>query len=191
MNNQMTYEITIKKKLENIPVPDLSEMIWARIENELDADPGDGTDNNPPSPSSPAGGIMLGGTALLFIIALIIYFLNKPNNTPQIDKVQTTIPVQNNHPNLPPASVNVLPTITSTNKKQENVAGTQEPLENPVTSQTTINDSMPMPDVVRGNEIPLTLPKTMDTIPPKKTRGVSGITNDDYKIVPKKDSSGN
>ena len=192
MNNQMTYEITIKKKLENIPVPDLSEMIWARIENELDADPGDGTDNNPPSPSSPAGGIMLGGTALLFIIALMIYFLNnKPNDIPQIDKVQTTLPVQNNQPNLPPANVNVQPTITSTNKKQENVAGTQEPLEIPVTSQTTINDSMPMPDVVRGNEIPLPLPKTMDTIPPKKTRGVSGITNDDYKIVPKKDSSGN
>lgn len=191
MNNQMTYEITIKKKLENIPVPDLSEMIWARIENELDADPGDGTDNNPPSPSSPAGGIMLGGTALLFIIALIIYFLNKPNNTPQIDKVQTTIPVQNNHPNLHDANVNVQPTITSTNKKQENIAGTQEPLKIPVTSQSIINDSMPMPDVVRGNEIPLTLPKSMDTIPPKKTRGVSGITNDDYKIVPKKDSSGN
>ena len=192
MNNQMTYEITIKKKLENIPVPDLSEMIWARIENELDADPGDGTDNNPPSPSSPAGGIMLGGTALLFIIALMIYFLNnKPNDIPQIDKVQTTLPVQNNQPNLPPANVNVQQNITSTNKKEENVAGIQEPLEFPVTSQTTINDSMPMPDVVRGNEIPLPLPKTMDTIPPKKTRGVSGITNDDYKIVPKKDSSGN
>lgn len=192
MNNQMTYEITIKKKLENIPVPDLSEMIWARIENELDADTGDGTDNNPPSPSSPAGGIMLGGTALLFIIALMIYFLNnKPNYIPQIDKVQTTLPVQNNQPNLPPANVNVQSTITSTNKKQENVAGTQKPLEIPVTSQTTINDSMPVTDIVRGNEIPLPLPKTMDTIPPKKTRGVSGITNDDYKIVPKKDSSGN
>lgn len=192
MNNQMTYEITIKKKLENIPVPDLSEMIWARIENELDADTGDGTDNNPPSPSSPAGGIMLGGTALLFIIALMIYFLNnKPNYIPQIDKVQTTLPVQNNQPNLPPANVNVQSIITSTNKKQENVAGTQKPLEIPVTSQTTINDSMPVTDIVRGNEIPLPLPKTMDTIPPKKTRGVSGITNDDYKIVPKKDSSGN
>ena len=188
----MTYEITIKKKLENIPVPDLSEMIWARIENELDSDTGDDTDNSPPSPSSPAGGIMLGGTALLFIIALMIYFLNnKPNNFPQIEKVQTTLPAQNNQPNLPPASGNVQPTITSTNKKQENVAGTQEPLEIPVISQTTINDSMPVTDVVRGNEIPLTLPKTMDTIPPKKTRGVSGITNDDYKIVPKKDSSGN
>ena len=192
MNKQMTYEITIKNKLEGIPVPDLSEMIWARIENELDADPGDSGDNNPPSPSSPTGGIILGGTALLFIMALTFYFLNKkPNDIPKIEKVQTTLPVQNNQPNLPGTNDNVQPYIKPDNNITENVSGTRAPVEVPVTSQTAVNDSMPVPDIVRGNEIPITLPKTMDTIPPKKTRGVSGITNDDYKIVPKKNSSGN
>ena len=193
MNKQMTYEITIKKKLENIPVPDLSEMIWARIENELDTDPGDSSDNNPPSPSSPTGGIILGGTALLFIMALTFYFLTKkPNDIPQIDKVQTTLPVQNNNqPNLPGTNANVQPNTSPGNIKQENIADTRAPVEVPFTSQSIINDSIVKTEIAQGNEIPLTLPKTMDTIPVKKTRGVTNISNDDYKIIPKNDSSRN
>lgn len=190
MNKQMTYEITIKKKLENIPVPDLSEMIWARIENELDADEGNGDDHNPPAPSSPAGGIMLGGTALLFLIALLFYFINnEQKEIPQIEKVQTTLPVENNQSKLPAANGNVQPVINPPKQMQESVTNMQPPANVPATSQTIINDSMPEPVVVRGNTIPLTLPNTMDSLPPKKTRGVTGITNDDYKIVPKKDSS--
>ena len=193
MNKQMTYEITIKKKLENIPVPDLSEMIWARIENELDTDPGDSSDNNPPSPSSPKGGIILGGTALLFIMALTFYFLTKkPNDIPQIDKVQTTLPVQNNNqPNSPGTNANVQPNTRPDNINQENIADTSTQVEIPFTSQSIINDSIVKTEIAQGNEIPLTLPKTMDTIPVKKTRGVPNISNNDYKIVPKKDSSGN
>ena len=193
MNKQMTYEITIKKKLENIPVPDLSEMIWARIENELDTDPGDSSDNNPPSPSSPTGGIILGGTALLFIMALTFYFLTKkPNEIPQIDKVQTTLPVQNNNqPNSPGTNANVQPNTRPGNINQENIADTSTQVEIPFTSQSIVNDSIVKTEIAQGNEIPLTLPKTMDTIPVKKTRGVTNISNDDYKIVPKNDSSRN
>ena len=193
MNKQMTYEITIKKKLENIPVPDLSELIWARIENELDTDPGDSSDNNPPSPSSPKGGIILGGTALLFIMALTFYFLTKkPNDIPQIDKVQTTLPVQNNNqPNSPGTNANVQPNTRPNNINQENIADTSTQVEIPFTSQSIVNDSIVKTEIAQGNEIPLTLPKTMDTIPPKKTRGVTNISNDDYKIVPKNDSSRN
>ena len=193
MNKQMTYEITIKKKLENIPVPDLSEMIWARIENELDTDPGDSSDNNPPSPSSPTGGIILGGTALLFIMALTFYFLTKkPNDIPQIDKVQTTLPVQNNNqPNSPVSNANVQTNTKTGNIKQENIADTSTQVEIPFTSQSIVNDSIVKTEIAQGNEIPLTLPKTMDTIPVKKIRGVTNISNDDYKIVPKNDSSRN
>ena len=193
MNKQMTYEITIKKKLENIPVPDLSELIWARIENELDTDPGDSSDNNPPSPSSPTGGIMLGGTALLFIMALTFYFLTKkPNDIPQIDKVQTTLPVQNNNQvNSPGTNANVQTNTRPGNIKQENIADTSTQVEIPFTSQSIVNDSIVKTEIAQGNEIPLTLPKTMDTIPVKKTRGVTNISNDDYKIVPKNDSSRN
>ena len=193
MNKQMTYEITIKKKLENIPVPDLSEMIWARIENELDTDPGDSSDNNPPSPSSPTGGIILGGTALLFIMALTFYFLTKkPNDIPQIEKVQTTLPVQNNNqPNTPGTNANVQPNTRPGNIKQENIADTSTQVEIPFTYQSIVNDSIVKTEIAQGNEIPLTLPKTMDTIPVKKTRGVTNISNDDYKIVPKNDSSRN
>ena len=191
MNKQMTYEITIKKKLENIPVPDLSEMIWARIENELDTDPGDSSDNNPTSPSSPTGGIILGGTALLFIMALTFYFLTKkPNDIPQIDKVQTTLPVQNNNqPNSPVSNANVQTNTKTGNIKQENIADTSTQVEIPFTSQSIVNDSIVKTEIAQGNEIPLTLPKTMDTIPVKKTRGVTNISNDDYKIIPKNDSN--
>lgn len=193
MNKQMTYEVTIKKKLENIPVPDLSELIWARIENELDTDPGDSSDNNPPSPSSPTGGIILGGTALLFIMALTFYFLTKkPNDIPQIDKVQTTLPVQNNNqPNSPGTNANVQPNTRPDNINQENIADTSTQVEIPFTSQSIVNDSIVKTEIAQGNEIPLTLPKTMDTIPVKKTRGVTNISKDDYKIVPKNDSSRN
>ena len=193
MNKQMTYEITIKKKLENLPVPDLSEMIWARIENELDTDPGDSSDNNPPSPSSPTGGIILGGTALLFIMALTFYFLTKkPNEIPQVDKVQTTLPVQNNNQvNSPGTNANVQTNTRPGNIKQENIADTSTQVEIPFTSQSIINDSIVKTEIAQGNEIPLTLPKTMDTIPVKKTRGVTNISNDDYKIIPKNDSSRN
>ena len=38
MNNKQAYEITITSKLEALPLPDMEDAIWSRIEAQLDID---------------------------------------------------------------------------------------------------------------------------------------------------------
>ena len=56
MNERKAYEQTIKGKLEAIPLPDMEDAIWARIETQLDIDmPTDDGGGNAPSPNNPSG----------------------------------------------------------------------------------------------------------------------------------------
>ena len=38
MRNKETYELTITSKLEALPLPNLEDAIWSRIEAQLDID---------------------------------------------------------------------------------------------------------------------------------------------------------
>lgn len=191
MNKKLTYELTIAEKLEQVPIPDLSDIIWSRIEKELDADPGDIDPEGPSSPAGPAPGIIWGGLGLLVLAGLFYYFISRTGQPDEI--IPTSQPAETPEFSAP---------ASETNRSREQ---TQPPSRAPVTNTrnartfgdtTTGNVVIPEDNRVNDLDTATTIINTppppalvVDTSAPKKKRGVQGISPDDYKIVPKKDSS--
>jgi hypothetical protein len=201
MNEKAAYELTIAEKLELLTVPDKVDAIWARIEAMLDIDmpTDDGPEDPPVNPPSGSGLWNITGIAI-FIAALIatIYFTNKkPNinsntiNTPR-DSATTIINQPASTNNKPPPA-ELIP---------------QSPQRIMQDSSASLQSSLPLPAIMdslsfKGSDEPSpllldsafnNLPATPVVTPPvdtgkKKGRGVKGITDDDYRIVPDKDST--
>ena len=92
MNQKKAYEQTIAVKLEAIPLPDMADAIWARIENQLDIDmpTDDGGGNS--TPDAPSGFGWIGGSVLfVFAVALVSFFIinNNNKNKQTISRLQT------------------------------------------------------------------------------------------------------
>ncbi|MGZ5247199.1 MAG: hypothetical protein ACXWV5_09155, partial [Flavitalea sp.] len=79
MNQLKAYEITIKGKLEAIPLPDMEDAIWARIEAQLDTDMPTDDGNNGPF-DSPSGPLTLGSSILVFLITLLTLYFSSGNS---------------------------------------------------------------------------------------------------------------
>ena len=206
MDQKTTYEITITEKLGQVTIPDMSEMIWSRIEAELDLDPGDIDGGDTPPPATPPVRIIFGGVVLLFIGALFIYFLNSKNtdkdNSNQLpsterSNTQTTVTTQ------PPGSdaAGDQPVILNGELQQTPGTNTNDqtgddstnngglataPIIIPPANDTSLQTANADPGIVIANPPP---PAKKDSLPPQKKRGVGGISPGDYKIVPKKDST--
>ena len=58
MDQRLPYEQLIGAKLQGLSIPDMEDMIWARVKAQLDidmpTDDGDGGDDGPQSPTAPA-----------------------------------------------------------------------------------------------------------------------------------------
>src|SRR5215213_10042078 len=78
MNQKTTYEVTITSKLDQLPIPDLREAIWARIEGELDTDMPDDDGGDTP-PSSPRGGKAWQYALPSLVVIIVTLFLIRPN----------------------------------------------------------------------------------------------------------------
>lgn len=196
MNERKAYEQTIKGKLEAIPLPDMENAIWTRIETQLDIDmPTDDSEGDAPSPNNPSGFGWIGGAGIIiFVVALISIFItnNKTNTESSPTPTETSItPSDTVTPSITPTinqdddplvvspsnSLSASPIDTS-NASAPNLA---PPFVAPVADDTT-------PAVSRAPDTNLILPDS--TAPKKKGRGVQGINDDDYRIVPaKRDSS--
>lgn len=189
MNQKALYELTITRKLDEVTVPDLSEMIWSRIEEELDKDTGDNTDGNTSSPSSPVGGIIAGTLGLVLVIGFVVnYFNNKKGNliTPR-EFNNTREPVLIEKPGAP-VKQNAAP--FSPRIKDNNAVVPMPAMENDtMLNMPELIESLPvMPDTPVADDITGSVPPAIDTAGKKKVRGVQGIGTDGYRIVPKKDS---
>jgi hypothetical protein len=197
VNERLKYEQTISSKLGALPLPDMADAIWSRIETQLDIDmPTDDGGGNNSGPDSPMPRIIIGGSVFIIIIAFIAFFLNPKNNKQEQPQIQNTT-----SPSTPAEQV-----VKPPGEKKSNNAG---PLNDPKQQ----NNSLPVvfdnatdstvadpffgltdsnrvqPNLTVQNPLP-DLPKTVDSVQQgKKKRGVSGITDNDYRIVPKKDSS--
>jgi len=200
MNQKTTYEITIAGKLEQLAIPDMSEMIWARIESELDADPGDvdpGNGNGEgPTPIAPSKGFILGGIGIVVAISFLINFSNNnkqevitPAATRQVEApAQDQAPQQSRRNDT--ATIRQMP--RQVDKQALNDVVDDEP---PVLISPTAAgpDSLSLSlapiaiDTAAISDSTGQLSLQKDSVPGKR-RGVKGITKDDYKIVPKKDT---
>jgi hypothetical protein len=197
MNQKTTYEVTITSKLDQLPIPDLRETIWARIEGELDADmPTDDGGDIPPA--APRGGKVLHFALPAFVVFIVTLFLiNTKNKTPQ----------STNHPNQTPSTQPLTtapaasppPVDTTTLTSQQRAPVVDPGTNSAVSIAPTIMDSASPPitdlippaiDYTDQQAPPLTQgsppqPQKTDSVA-KKKRGVSGITDNDYRITPVK-----
>jgi hypothetical protein len=203
MNQKATYELTITEKLEQLTAPDMVEAIWARIELQLDIDlpTDDGPADPPAAPTSgPRKWINRGFIIAAVAIVFIYFFNNRKQTITSNDQPTITAPVKTPNNNDNPVRNNS-PGTNNANTPQNNSSA-------PATSSTVLsvdsNATVPVkfpvqlaPDsnTVQTNAPPvinLPLVTPQKNTPPdstKKGRGVKGITDSDYKIVPKKDSS--
>lgn len=200
MNQKATYELTITEKLEQLTAPDKVDAIWARIEAQLDIDlpTDDGTADPPAPPTSGLRKWINRGFIIAAVAIVLTYFFNNrkqraiSNNQPTITAPATPMPNENPVRNNSPGNRN---TVTQENKQGgENAtisiadSDTVTPVKGPVQLQSDSNAvNSNVPQVLYP---PLVIPQKNP--PPdstKKGRGVKGITDSDYKIVPKKDST--
>lgn len=201
MNQKTTYEVTITRKLDQLPIPDLREAIWARIEGDLDADmPTDDGGDTPPSAPSGGGKVLhfaLPGLVVLLVTLFLIKTnqkdsqpLNIPPTTPAIPTITTT-------PTASPPPLDIK-TITPNEKTPVVYPGNSIPVSDAPTQSDSV--AAPITDVVpsvtdnTNQQAPLVQapppqPIKTDTIAQKKKRGVSGITDNDYRITPVKPDS--
>jgi hypothetical protein len=216
--NQLTpYEKLIAGKTAALPVPDMADEIWARIEAQLDAPPDDdpqdegpGSEQPVPRPPKTPSPVRLkrllpaaAGAAALFVIlwtarkkesqetpqqatppAAVITDTGLPGNSLNADTAAT--------PGLsppPPSSVRNIFTDT----------GSGQPVQFPA-----LNDSVP-PPFQPGQVTDSQFVQPPPAVPPadnrqpdtsgrekpggKKPKGVTGITDSDYKIVPQRKDS--
>jgi len=198
MDERLRYEQLIGGKLQSLPVPDMQDAIWARIKTQLDLDmPTDDGDGGS-SPQSPSGPKIIGwGLSVVIITLATIFFLhkNKPATKTQNDNSTTTEQtiqpsVQNNSPPIPNSNIvnqttiapatsgtnNTLPIVGNDSAIQQNLTGFM-----PV-ADDSVQTNLPAPPLVA---IPSPqLPDTTTQV--KKGRGMRGLTDSSYRIVPKK-----
>jgi len=193
MDQAGKYELLIGEKLEQIPLPDLVESIWARIETELDTDLPDGNDQGPDA--GPIGGPFWRRGLFVLFGALVMTFFFYPNNKNQniesniVLPATETITPENNLPDKPPPNQ---PRANRTAQpKQRVVDSTASP--DPVLPQQVNLTPSKLDDSLKANVPSLVVnpppPVIKDSAGKKKSRGVKGLNDDDYRIVPKRDTT--
>ena len=203
MNQKLPYELTIAEKLELLTVPDMVDAIWARIETQLDIDmpTDDGPPEPPATPTTGTGNWINTG----FLIALIIILftqVNKQQKNKEISIGKPVIDTQNipdNKSNPPlnnsPGEITEAVSPSGRNKVKSEVIAPADSISGNFDevgmTEVLPTDSSLSKQPEEDNVIispALSDQKTDSTN--KKSRGVKGITDENYRIVPKKDSGG-
>jgi hypothetical protein len=197
MNKKTTYELTIADKLQQLPLPDMEDAIWARIKTQLDRDLPEDDSGGSNTPQAPSGGWMWRAGLLAFVAAfLTVYLLTKKSETP-VSPQTIQQPVNTNStplaPSAPPSSQR------TTNSQNWPPSVPQEGKTVPIPFEAN-KDSMlspplaqqPLSDTQAGVTALVPPPLLQDSVlkPKPKSRGVKDISDADYRIVPtKKDST--
>lgn len=200
MSQLLPYEQSIAEKLGQRQIPDMADLIWARIEEQLDTDmPADsGPGKTPPAP--PTSGYIKGLGFLVVFAAIIVTFLLVRKPSPHQQEAKP--------PAVPAAPASAgdtsgAPVVVPHSNQPVRIPGHSPGLN--VHLNDTISNALPQlnkPDSTvqpardtAGKPPPQVLLPVPDTVsiaplqpPPKKPRGVR-MSNPDYRIVPGKDSS--
>jgi hypothetical protein len=193
MDQRLKYEQLIAGKLESLPFPDMEDAIWARVKAQLDIDlpPGDDEGGAPQSPTGP--GIVGWGLSIVIIALVTAFFINKNPKAKELKNItapteQIILPAEQTKG--PPGTATSLP---SGSRPVKNLPGSPL-IQNTVDSVQQQDITIILPNAIdssKGNPAPpVTLNVPTDSIPSvkKKGKGISGMKDEDYKIVPKKDN---
>lgn len=206
MNHLTTYEQLVAEKLQQLPVPDMADAIWARIEQQLDVEmPVDKTGDSHNGNSSLPGFRFPGNIIFyIFLAALvsIIFYLNRPDEHKETSIIPSSNPIT-----VPKADDQMQKKYSSPAKQTESIytdkadlpvdhiiENTATEKEQPVITNQVVEAKEN--ETVKKQELPPLIEtvqkKTTASIQdsfPRKTRGVKGITSNDYRIAPvRKDS---
>jgi hypothetical protein len=193
VNTNTPYEQLMAFKLEQVPVPDMSDRIWADIETQLDAD------RSVPTPKGKGLWYGIIGIVTLVTLVLIWWYYGHKSNAPgrTVPKTSTPLtkeplPATDSHTIINKPGKRILPAEIVPFGKD-----TLLPINSSVDS-TFRPDFLPARlDVFpfrgdsssgQNNGTQLYIDTVKISPPVRKHSGVRGITDDDYKISAKKDS---
>jgi hypothetical protein len=205
VNNLTPYEILIAQKAEQVTVPDMADSIWASIEEQLgpDLSPGDdgngGPEKTPPAKGLPGTGNLLTVFTIAALSIALTWFFTRNNKSspenieqpPALPATKILVPAtdSNNIP-IPERSIPPQPLVIKkdTLLPDDNYSMPFiDTLTNVATPQPARIDSA---FVLGDNKPPVIVDTASALPPPKKPRGVKGISDNDYKIISgKKDST--
>jgi hypothetical protein len=199
MNQLLPYEQQIAEQMQRAPVPDMQDAVWARIEAILDAEM-DAAENQPDETiikhqikkySVPKVSV------LVIILAVVIAMLinrKQSSNRVQKPKKETTVPVKQQTSTKEGKSLPDEPALLPV-AEQKVIKANKNSLETGNDDSVFIMPPVQQvkPESKRNDSVlkinpPLIIKPQKDSIK-KKPRGVSGISDSDYRFVmPEKDS---
>jgi len=200
VNTPTPYEQLIADKLDQVPVPDMSDSIWSGIEMQLDADVDTSVQQPAQKPPKFKGGGLYGLIGIMAVIALIWWYYNPKDPAPERVVPQETLPAVKEP--LPPAKDSST-IIHKPQRKKTPAAPVHIALDTLLHDNSKVDPTfkheprLPLrvidTPVRQDNRIqpPQLVPANVQPPPPagKRARGVKGITDDDYRISTKKDST--
>lgn len=199
MDQKTSYENLLTEKLDSFPLPDMADTIWNRIDKMLEVEmPVQKDQTGHSGKVSGKSALYWGGTGFIaFVIALITLFqINKRNNTHQPVHQTTLHPATNSF--IQKQDSTVQHTDPPVHKSQPFIQPQSSPPPSPARRIDSVINSPSTSLSIRDSLNHINIPKPMvitpplikDTTPlPKKSRGIKGLTDDDYRLAPKKDST--
>ena len=203
MQQPTPYETAIAAKLEQVPVPDMADSIWASIVLQLDADlpsdDGDDTPSKDPTKGKPgmSKGFYYPLIGAIIIVVLLLYKTNKKqpavnNNLPVLPNTTTIAPVAD--------SDRSIKNITEKNTNASLQSNKKDTVANPLNSGNRLrfDSALGQPSSLSNYDSSSLLLKNKPALPSFdstaappliRPKGVKGITNDDYRLYGKKDSA--
>ncbi|ACU63776.1 hypothetical protein [Chitinophaga pinensis] len=192
MNQKETYEIIIAQKLEQLPVPAMEDAIWDRISAQLDIEMPQTTPSDNTLPDNNA--FLNIATLFVLITALSCYlFINffhqtpEPVTPPPVSTPATTTKDSIWHELPPPALVQPpLPDKQTIEKKTSIQPDTVNTVRPAIVTPAIDSVATDPPEQLIPPPVIIPVPPATDTTPKKKSRGVKGLSDEDYRIAPKK-----
>jgi hypothetical protein len=196
VNTPTPYETLIAAKLDQIPVPDMADSIWASIEMQLDADLSLDNDDKPsdnPATAKPGMGKGFYFSILsAIIIALVIIYKenkkqkNKNNALPVIPKTETVVPVLDSNQLIKDAVEKSSNSMPDSSNRKDTTATPFNP-GNRIRFDSLTYQAIPVakPDSalqLLKNKAATPALDSVSLPPINKPKGVKGITDDDYKL---------
>lgn len=190
MNKITAYEQLIAQQLEQLPVPDMADLVWESIVPELDQIPA-APDHQKPFYK---GKFWL-GICVVFVAVVLVWILSSQrHHTPAGEASPELVPPAEYKKNIAdsarnevevPVPISPAPTI-----KLNSDTITAIPTAIPVIADTLQQFIPPAADISSPDSVVQVPVDSLQSTPVKKPKGVKGITPGDYKIYgAKKDSA--
>jgi hypothetical protein len=196
VNKRTPYEIIIAEKAEQQPLPDMADAIWAAVSTGLNALPSPAGEG-PGGPATPAAKSISAwhfvwygiGVAVIVAMAVLIWWNRQPGRP--LPQKHQPVPARSTPANQPLKesrhndSIRLKPSgtpfVPSKKEKPMFIDSTRRLNDTPLINRSpaAIQITPPrLPSIIVSDTASTALP------PAKKPRGVKGITDSDYKIVP-------